>query len=149
MLYQTTPRGQRSKQKASEAAKRYQEAMKQKRGGVEVDTSEMGVRMTSFSMKKIGFIFYGVEFTFNPLFPLLGGFVIASIAAFLGVGGGFLLVPFITAVAGLPMYLAAGTSALAVLVGQAGLFWNGNNDELVVSGIRLAGRGADPAVPVA
>ena len=34
------------------------------------------------------------------------------------VGGGFLIVPFLTAVAGLPMYLVAGTSALAVLVGM-------------------------------
>jgi uncharacterized protein len=32
------------------------------------------------------------------------------------VGGGFLLVPFLTSVSQLPMYLAAGTSALAVLI---------------------------------
>ena len=118
MFYQSTPRGQRSKQKAKEAAKRYEETMKQVREGADVDTKELGVKMTSFSPKRISFSFYGVEFSFNPLFPLLGGFVIAAIAAFLGVGGGFLLVPFITAVAGLPMYLAAGTSALAVLVGM-------------------------------
>lgn len=59
-----------------------------------------------------------MEFGFNPLIPFLGGIVIAALAAFLGVGGGFLLVPFLTSVAQLPMYLAAGTSALAVLVGM-------------------------------
>ncbi len=118
MFYQTTPRGQRSKKKAKEAAQAFEETMKRKRSGEAVDTSELGVKMTSFNPKKISFTFYGVEFSFNPLFPILGGFVIASIAAFLGVGGGFMLVPFITAVAGLPMYLAAGTSALAVLVGM-------------------------------
>ena len=64
----------------------------------------------------IGFTFYAVEFKFNPLIPLLGGVVISAVAAFLGVGGGFLLVPFLTSVAELPMYLAAGTSALAVLI---------------------------------
>ncbi|MFO8032224.1 MAG: sulfite exporter TauE/SafE family protein [Desulfohalobiaceae bacterium] len=118
MFYQSTPKGQEKKKKAKQAAQAFEETMKRKRSGEAIDTSELGVKMTSFDLKKISFTFYGVEFSFNPLFPLLGGFVIASIAAFLGVGGGFLLVPFITAVAGLPMYLAAGTSALAVLVGM-------------------------------
>ena len=67
-------------------------------------------------MKKISFTFYGVEFSFNPIWPILGGFVIAAISAFIGVGGGFLYVPFLTSVAGLPMFIVAGTSALAVLV---------------------------------
>ncbi len=118
MLYQTTPRGQKSKKKAKAAAEAFETTMKRKRAGEAVDTSELGVKVTSLTAKKMSFTFYGVEFSFNPLFPVLGGFVIAAIAAFLGVGGGFMLVPFITAVAGLPMYLAAGTSALAVLVGM-------------------------------
>ncbi|MCI5122495.1 MAG: sulfite exporter TauE/SafE family protein, partial [Candidatus Electrothrix sp. AUS4] len=33
-----------------------------------------------------------------------------------GIGGGFLYVPFLTSVIGLPMYIVAGTSALAVLL---------------------------------
>lgn len=57
-----------------------------------------------------------MEFSFNPLWPILGGFVIAAISAFIGVGGGFLYVPFLTSVAGLPMFIVAGTSAVAVLV---------------------------------
>lgn len=118
MLYQTTPKGQQSKKKAKAAAEAFEQTMKKKRSGEAVDTSELGVKVTNLSLKKMSFTFYGVEFSFNPIFPVLGGFVIASIAAFLGVGGGFMLVPFITAVAGLPMYLAAGTSALAVLVGM-------------------------------
>ena len=65
---------------------------------------------------RIAFTFYGQEFSFNPLWPLLGGFVINAISAFIGVGGGFLYVPFLTSVAGLPMFIVAGTSALAVLV---------------------------------
>ena len=50
--------------------------------------------------------------------PVVGGFIVASVASFLGVGGGFLLVPLLTSIAQLPMYLAAGTSAFAVLVGM-------------------------------
>ena len=38
------------------------------------------------SLTRITFTFYGVEFGFNPLIPLLGGIVISALAAFLGVG---------------------------------------------------------------
>jgi uncharacterized membrane protein YfcA len=68
--------------------------------------------------KRIRFTFFGVSFSFKAYVPTVGGFFIAAIASFLGVGGGFLLVPFLTSVAGLPMFLVAGTSALAVLVGM-------------------------------
>jgi len=67
---------------------------------------------------QIKFTFFGVEFKFKAWIPMVGGFVIAAVASFLGVGGGFLYVPFLTSVAGLPMFLVAGTSALAVLVGM-------------------------------
>ncbi|MBU1274206.1 MAG: sulfite exporter TauE/SafE family protein [Proteobacteria bacterium] len=72
----------------------------------------------TFFMGTIRFTFFGVEFKFRAFIPMLGGLVIAAIASFLGVGGGFLFVPFLTSVAGLPMFLVAGTSALAVLVGM-------------------------------
>ena len=72
----------------------------------------------TFFMGTIRFTFFGVEFKFRAFIPMLGGLIIAAIASFLGVGGGFLFVPFLTSVAGLPMFLVAGTSALAVLVGM-------------------------------
>jgi len=80
MLYQTTPRGQKSKKKAKQAADAFEQTMKRKRSGEAVDTSELGVKVTSLTPKKMSFTFYGVEFSFNPLFPILGGFVIAAIA---------------------------------------------------------------------
>lgn len=113
LIWETSPMGQRSKAKAKEASKAFEAAAKGKSTGDKVPT---GVSMISFSITRCVFTFCGVEFAFNPLLPFIGGVVIASIAAFLGVGGGFLLVPFITSVTQLPMYLAAGTSALAVLV---------------------------------
>jgi uncharacterized membrane protein YfcA len=72
----------------------------------------------TFFLGKIRFTFYGVDFEFSAYIPMLGGIFIAAIAAFLGIGGGFLFVPFLTSVAGLPMFLVAGTSALVVLVGM-------------------------------
>ena len=76
------------------------------------------MQVTHWGLSKIAFTFYGQEFSFNPIWPLLGGFVINGISALIGVGGGFLYVPFLTSVAGLPMFIVAGTSALAVLVGM-------------------------------
>jgi len=116
MLYETTPKGQASKKKAKQAAEAFESTMKRMKSGENIDTSQLGVKVQSITLKKFSFTFYGVEFSFNPIYPVLGGFVISAIAAFIGVGGGFLLVPFLTSISGLPMYLSAGTSAFAVLI---------------------------------
>lgn len=131
LLWETSPAGQKSKVKAKEAAKAFEAAVKQQKdaacatevstevNGVareDADCGPKGVRVVKISATRCIFTFYGVEFSFNPILPFAGGVVISAIAAFLGVGGGFLLVPFLTSVSQLPMYLAAGTSALAVLV---------------------------------
>jgi hypothetical protein len=118
LFYQTTPTGQNKNKKAKEAAKAFQNSVKKQRDGAKIDESELGVKIKAFSPTKAVFTFYGVEFSFNPVIPVVGGFLIAGLASFLGVGGGFLLVPFLTSVAGLPMYLVAGTSALTVFVGM-------------------------------
>lgn len=118
LLYETTPRGQRGKKAAKEASQRYEESVRKQKEGAKIDEKELGVKLKSLSFKRIYFTFYGVEFSFNPLIPFIGGFLIAGLASFLGVGGGFLLVPFLTSVAGLPMYIVAGTSALTVLIGM-------------------------------
>jgi len=117
LFYQTTERGQRSKKKAKEAASRFEAEAKKKSPGEE--STQQGVKVLSWSVSKIRFTFYGVEFSFTPIIPVIGGFIIAALASFLGVGGGFLFVPFLTSIAGLPMFLVAGTSALTVLIGMA------------------------------
>lgn len=114
LFYDTTPKGQEKKKKAKAAAKAFEESVK--KGAVAGEVAAQGVKVTTLSATKISFTFYGVEFSFNPLWPVLGGFFIAAISAFIGVGGGFLYVPFLTSVTNLPMYVVAGTSALAVFV---------------------------------
>ncbi|EKD34729.1 MAG: hypothetical protein ACD_75C02215G0001 [uncultured bacterium] len=116
LLYETSPGAQAGKKKAKAAAQAFEATVKKQKSGEKVDTASLGVKVTNLALTRIDFTFYGVEFKFNPLIPLVGGVVISAVAAFLGVGGGFLLVPFLTSVAELPMYLAAGTSALAVLI---------------------------------
>ncbi len=118
LFYGTTPKGQESNKKAKAAAKAFQESMK-KGSSAQAEAGGpalTGVRVTSFSLTRVVFTFYGVEFHFNPIWPVVGGFFIAALSAFLGIGGGFLYVPFLTSIVNLPMYVVAGTSALAVFV---------------------------------
>jgi uncharacterized membrane protein YfcA len=116
LFYETTPKGQAGKKEAKAAAKAFEES--HMKGAAKKDDAEQGVKVVAWGVKKITFTFYGVEFGFNPIVPIIGGFFIAGLASFLGIGGGFLFVPFLTSIAGLPMFLVAGTSALTVLVGM-------------------------------
>jgi len=76
----------------------------------------IGVRQLQSSLRRIHFEFGGERFTYSPWLPLLTGVGIAVISSALGVGGGFLLVPFMTILLGLPMFIVAGTAALAIAV---------------------------------
>ncbi|BDV00597.1 UPF0721 transmembrane protein [Thermodesulfomicrobium sp. WS] len=140
LFWETSPAGQASKKKAKEAAQAFERAVKEKGAGCEIDTK---VKIVSASLTQVQFTFCGVEFTFNPLLPIVGGFAISAVAAFLGVGGGFLLVPFLTSITQLPMYLAAGTSALAVLISMitsiATLISKGTPMDWVLIGTELVG----------
>jgi hypothetical protein len=111
MVYEMTPRGQASKKRSKEAVKAFEAAVKQKG-----DITQQGVKTSKFSLTRVEISFFGQIFSFNPIWAFVGGFFISAISSFIGVGGGFLYVPFLTSVVGLPMFVAAGTSALAVLI---------------------------------
>lgn len=109
LLYETTPKGQAGKKAAKAAAQAFEKSVKEKGSG---DTE--GIKVTKWGIGRIEFSFFGVEFGFNPIMAFIGGVIIAAISSFLGVGGGFLYVPYLTSLVGLPMFVVAGTSALAV-----------------------------------
>jgi len=113
MIYEMTPKGQAGKKSAAAAAKAFEETVKQKG-----DITQQGVKTMKWSLVKTEISFFGQQFTFSPLWAFVGGFFISAIASFIGVGGGFLYVPFLTSVVGLPMFVVAGTSALSVLIGM-------------------------------
>ena len=119
MIYEMTPKGQASKKKAQEAAKAFEASIKEKK-----DITEQGIKTVKWSLVKTEFSFFGQTFTFSPIWAFVGGFFISAIASFLGVGGGFLYVPFLTSVVGLPMFVVAGTSALSVLIGMIFAIFN-------------------------
>ena len=113
MIYEMSPKGQASKKAAKAAVKAFEETVKNKG-----DISGQGVKTLKWSLVKTEISFFGQKFTFSPLWAFVGGFLISALASFIGVGGGFLYVPFLTSVVGLPMFVVAGTSALAVLIGM-------------------------------
>lgn len=97
--------------KAMRAAETFQQQAKSDRA-----LCEVGVKCVSKSMNCIVIQFGDEEFSFNPWLPFLTGASIAILSSALGVGGGFLLVPFISVIMRLPMHIIAGTSALAILI---------------------------------
>jgi uncharacterized membrane protein YfcA len=111
LIYELTPKGQAGKKAAKAAAQAFEKTVKEK-----ADIASAGVTLKSFSITKSTMTFFGTEFSFSPIAAFFGGLVIAAISAFIGVGGGFLYVPYLTSVVGLPMFVVAGTSALAVLI---------------------------------
>ncbi len=119
MIYEMTPKGQAKKKSSQEAAKAFEASIKEKK-----DITEQGIKTLKWSLVKTEFSFFGQKFTFSPIWAFIGGFFISCIASFLGVGGGFLYVPFLTSVVGLPMFVVAGTSALSVLIGMIFAIFN-------------------------
>jgi len=111
LLYELTPKGQESKKAARAAAQAFEKCVKEKK-----DLVSEGICLKEFGMVKSTFTFFGVDFNFNPIWAFVGGVVIAAISSFIGVGGGFLYVPYLTSIVGAPMFVVAGTSAMAVLV---------------------------------
>jgi len=111
LIYELTPKGQAGKKAAKAAAQAFEKTVKEKQ-----DIASAGVTLKTFSITKSTMSFFGTDFSFSPIAAFFGGVVIAAISAFIGVGGGFLYVPYLTSIVGLPMFVVAGTSALAVLI---------------------------------
>lgn len=76
----------------------------------------IGVMHQQYSFRRVLFVFAGEHFSYAPWVPFLTGAGIAVVSSALGVGGGFLLVPFMCIQLGLPMFIVAGTAALAIAV---------------------------------
>lgn len=68
------------------------------------------------------FKFWGEEFTINPLLFAFLGIFIGIVSRSFGIGGGFLLVPAMTTLAGLPMYVAVPISLIGTCFSSIGSF---------------------------
>jgi len=75
-----------------------------------------GVRDLSFSGMALTFSYGGKGYRVLMWSPFLAGFLIAAIAAIFGVGGGFLLVPYMSALLHMPMHIIPATSGIAIII---------------------------------
>ncbi|ABO49798.1 protein of unknown function DUF81 [Desulforamulus reducens MI-1] len=116
LFYECSQKFIDGQKKVKQANKAFAEKVKElKAAGRMNEIKEIGVNFQQVGIQNT-FTFAGQEFKYNALTPFFAGIIVAIISASLGVGGGFLLVPFMTSVMGFPMYIVAGTSVLSILV---------------------------------
>lgn len=103
--------------KARETSDRAQQQhMTQKGTSTKTTTLIASPSVVCLSWGRITVRFASEDFDFNPLTAMVGGFSIAFVGSTLGVGGGFLVTPFMASVLLFPMYLVVGTSLVALMV---------------------------------
>jgi len=104
-------------------------AMTQKFNAAVKKAKETGgaVEMGSIEPVKSGitdyrFKFWGEEFRINPLLFAVLGIIVGIVSRAFGIGGGFLLVPMMTTIAALPMYVAVPISLIGTCFSSVGSF---------------------------
>jgi len=101
--------------------KKFNDAVaKAKRDGASV---EMGrIEPVKTGLTDYRFKFWGEEFTINPLLFAILGLAIGVVSRSFGIGGGFLLVPAMTTLGALPMYVAVPISLIGTCFSSVGAF---------------------------
>ena len=73
-------------------------------------------RLIRFGLVRTRLGFGTRRFDFNPVSAAAGGFVISFVGAMLGVGGGFLVMPFMASILLFPMFFLVGTALVALML---------------------------------
>jgi uncharacterized membrane protein YfcA len=120
-LYELTPKVMEKRKNIKAMVKKFNDEVAKAKA--EGRSAEMGkiepVKTGIFDYK---FKFWGEEFTINPLLFGLCGIVIGIVSRCFGIGGGFLLVPTMTTLGGLPMYVAVPISLIGTSFSSIGSF---------------------------
>ncbi len=86
-------------------------------------TAEMGsIEPVKTGLTDYRFKFWGEEFRINPLLFAILGLAIGVVSRSFGIGGGFLLVPAMTTLGALPMYVAVPISLIGTCFSSIGAF---------------------------
>ncbi len=113
------PSAQEKQKTIKKANKAFEDKVKElKAAGKMNELKDIGVKFSEMGVSNT-FTFAGETFKYNVFSPFLAGGIVAIISAALGVGGGFLLVPYLSSLLGFPMFIVAGTSVLSILVTSA------------------------------
>ncbi len=114
---------------AAMAKRKNIKAMTQKFNAAVKKAKEEGgaVEMGSIEPVKSGlfdyrFKFWGEEFRINPALFAFLGIIVGVVSRAFGIGGGFLLVPMMTTIAALPMYVAVPISLIGTCFSSIGSF---------------------------
>ncbi|WP_088226019.1 sulfite exporter TauE/SafE family protein [Desulfosporosinus sp. FKB] len=143
MWYEMTPKFREKQQKVKKATKAFEAKVKElKAAGKMSEIKEIGVNFSEMGISNT-FTFAGETFRYNTLAPFLAGIFVAIISAALGVGGGFLLVPFLSSALGFPMFIVAGTSTMSIVISSLTSISNylrmGSKLDLPMVGFELIG----------
>ena len=141
-IYEITPRGMNRRKAVKEIADRFDEEVRNaKAEGRQVQMGKTKTKKLSFC--NCCFEFWGQEFKINVALFFFIGILIGIVGAAFGIGGGFILVPVMTMLGGLPMYIAVPISLFASMfasvAGIAGYMAQGYFPDMLIVGIIIAG----------
>ena len=87
-----------------------------KKGGKPAAPDGTHPRTVEFGWRRWVVRFGGRDLEFNPWAAAAGGFAISFVGSAMGVGGGFLVTPFMASVLLFPMFLVVGTGLVALMI---------------------------------
>ena len=115
ILYETWTRSpSRAARKAEAASERVRRAQIGAASGAA--PAGHAPRTLSIAWNRVRIAFAGDEFDFKPLGVAAGAFGVSFVGASMGVGGGFLVTPFMAMVLLFPMHLVVGTALVALMI---------------------------------
>ncbi len=120
-LREMMPKAMEKRKNIKAMVKKFNEAVaKAKADGTSV---EMGkIEPVKTGIMDYRFKFWGEEFKINPLLFAILGLAIGVVSRSFGIGGGFLLVPAMTTLGALPMYVAVPISLIGTSFSSVGAF---------------------------
>ncbi len=120
-LYELTPKVMEKRKNIKAMVKKFNEEVAKAKA--EGRSAEMGhIEPVKSGLTDYRFKFWGEEFTINPLLFGILGLVIGIVSRSFGIGGGFLLVPSMTTLGALPMYVAVPVSLIGTCFSSIGSF---------------------------
>ncbi len=120
-LTEMTPKAMAKRKNIKAMTQKFNAAVKKAKETGEA--MEMGsIEPVKTGLTDYRFKFWGEEFTINPLLFAFLGIIIGIVSRSFGIGGGFLLVPAMTTLGALPMYVAVPISLIGTCFSSIGSF---------------------------
>jgi uncharacterized membrane protein YfcA len=120
-LYELTPKVMEKRKAIKAMVKKFNEEVA--RAKAEGRAVEMGkIETVKTGLTSYQFKFWGEDFSINPLLFGILGIVIGIVSRSFGIGGGFLLVPAMTTLGALPMYVAVPVGLIGTSFSSVGSF---------------------------